>query len=64
MQDKYDPTLNIADEPIDDIRKYGDEFEEKLKHVLGEIFEPKTAFVPTKHKTRCLTCPYKAICCI
>lgn len=64
MQDKYDPTLNIADEPIDDIRKYGDEFEEKLKHVLGEIFEPKTAFVPTEHKTRCLTCPYKAICCI
>ena len=64
MQDRYDPTLTIADEPIDDIRKYAGEFVGKLKDVLGEIFDSQTSFVPTEHKTRCISCPYKSICCI
>lgn len=62
MQDGYDPTLAIADEPIDDIRKYGKDFTENLKHVLSEIFDPRIAFVPTDNKMRCLSCPYRSIC--
>ena len=62
MQDGYDPILAIADEPIDDIRKYGKDFTENLKHVLSEIFDPRIAFVPTDNKMRCLSCPYRSIC--
>ena len=50
--DNYDPIIKIADEPIDDIHKYQDEF----------IFDPAKPFSPTDEQKRCQTCPYKKLC--
>lgn len=62
VSDGYDPTLQIANEAITDVERYSGEFMELLIHTLNQIFEPSQPFLPTKDKTRCITCPYKKIC--
>jgi ATP-dependent helicase/DNAse subunit B len=60
--DNYDPIIKIADEPIDDIHKYQDEFMKELEALLADIFDPAKPFSPTDEHKRCQTCPYKKLC--
>lgn len=60
--DNYDPIIKIADEPIDDIHKYQDEFMKELEALLADIFDPAKPFSPTDEQKRCQTCPYKKLC--
>ncbi|WP_276943701.1 PD-(D/E)XK nuclease family protein, partial [Hallella colorans] len=63
----YDPTLkfNVGNkkyEVIDDIDAKYEEFMERLKLLLGEIFNTDIPFTPTEDGNRCACCPYRDIC--
>ena len=62
MGENYDPVLKLGKEEINDVEVYYEEFKERLKNVLTEIFDPKTAFMPTHDTQRCNTCPYNRLC--
>lgn len=61
-EDDYDPTLAIGKKPITDIAEYEEEFTERLRAVVSEIFEPDVPFRPTADKTACGHCPYSRLC--
>ncbi len=48
--------------PIIDFSDYSEEFEENLKGLLEDIFDPDIDFMPTEYKKRCSYCPYNIIC--
>ena len=45
-----------------DSSTYQEAFEEGMKKVLTEIFDPAIPFTQTEDASRCITCPYKGIC--
>lgn len=67
-KDGYNPTLAFAGGKrgtrllIEDIKEYASEFEEELKNLLSEIYNPEIPFVPTQQTERCQSCPYNKIC--
>ena len=58
----YDPVLYFNKEKIDDVNKYEEEFRERLKQVITEIFEPQIPFTPTENTEVCGNCIYKQLC--
>lgn len=58
----YDPTLQLDKQPITDIKEYRDEFIEKLKEKLDEIFNPEIPFSITDNTDTCKLCPYAMMC--
>lgn len=60
--DNYDPTLVLDKEPVNDIATIDDHFLELLTEKIEEIFNPDVSFNPTNDRTRCLSCPYAALC--
>lgn len=48
--------------PIGDIRTCSDEFGERLRGLLSEIFSSQVPFRPTDDKNRCARCRYQALC--
>ena len=62
MGENYDPVLKLGKENINDVEEYYEEFKERLKNVLREMFDPETEFVPTHDTKRCSTCPYNRLC--
>ena len=62
MGENYDPVLKLGKEKINDVEEYYEEFKERLKNVLREIFDPKTDFSPTPDTKRCNACPYNRLC--
>lgn len=58
----YDPVLAIADERIEDISTYRNDFKKALIDKIDEIFNPDMAFNPTEDKSKCVMCPYKMLC--
>lgn len=61
-KDDYDPILSIGKKPITDAQDYYEEYMERLKTVIAEIFEPSLPFLPTEDSHRCDSCPYAALC--
>ena len=61
-QESYNPTLTLGKEIISDIKAYQPEFEERLKEVVNEIFNPAIPFRPTETTSRCTNCPFKELC--
>ena len=61
-QESYDPTLTLGKETISDIKAYQPEFEERLKEVVNEIFNPAIPFRPTETTSRCTNCPFTELC--
>ncbi len=47
---------------IDDFEPYADEFEDSLKHLIEEIYNPKIAFTQTENEDKCRFCDFKDIC--
>lgn len=65
----YDPILKYKGAmrgakptAINDIRQVEEEFTERLKNLLSEIFNPDLPFQPTPYPTRCDNCPYRDFC--
>ena len=60
--DDYSPVLSIGDKRIADIESLQEEFDQHLRGLLGEIFDPATPFSPNTDENACTFCPYKALC--
>lgn len=54
--------LAIGKERVLDIEDYREEFIDKIKELLGEIFNPNVAFSPTPYRERCQTCEFWQMC--
>jgi CRISPR/Cas system-associated exonuclease Cas4 (RecB family) len=61
-QEDYNPTLKLGKETINDISVYKVEFEERLRPIINEMFNPDIPFRPTETISRCATCPFKELC--
>ena len=60
--DDYDPTLTLNRKNVGDIAVHCDLFDDKLRELLTEIFDPDTDFRPTGNIKTCLSCPYSRLC--
>lgn len=67
-KEHYTPILAFAGakrgsrQMVEDIEAYFTDFEQGLKDLLAEIFDPEMPFIPTSHTERCQSCPYNKIC--
>ena len=59
-----DPVLTFGKNRIDDVALYEQEFGTLLSQVVHEMFDPQQPFSPTADRSRCLNCPYKALCAV
>ncbi len=48
--------------PIEDVRMYQNEWEERLRAILTELLNPAIPFIQTDDERRCTSCPYQGIC--
>ncbi len=62
MSDNDDPTIKLGKERVLDIANYEKEFNENLKNIISDIFEPQNPFTPTKDRSICEHCPYLNLC--
>ena len=54
---------SIGDNVIYDFKtQCGQEFEEKLKTTISELFNPDIAFYPTDDEEACKNCDFKNLC--
>ncbi len=60
--DGYDPTLCFGKQPIADAEQYRQEFEENIRQILADIFNPAKPFSPTDDQNICSSCPYRVVC--
>lgn len=60
--DEYSPILSLNKEPINDIRDYSEEFTNKLKYVLSDIWDYSKPFTPTSDIKKCNNCYFSSIC--
>ena len=58
----YDPTLKMGKDLINDVKIYEEEFMERLKILIANIYDRSLPFVVAEDKTRCESCPYAALC--
>lgn len=54
--------LRIGKDRILDIDDYREEFMEKIRELLGEIFDPSQPFSPTPYRERCQACEFWQMC--
>ena len=60
---KEDIYYSIGDNVIYDFKtQCGQEFEEKLKNTISELFNPDIAFYPTDDEEACKNCDFKNLC--
>lgn len=59
LHQKPEKNIKIA---VDDFGVYEEEFSEKLRHCIDEIFDPTIPFSQTKIEKNCEYCQYKSIC--
>lgn len=60
--DDYDPTLKMGKDLINTVEPYENEFMERLKALISNIYDRTLPFAAPDDKTRCDTCPYAALC--
>jgi ATP-dependent helicase/DNAse subunit B len=58
---RYKPDKNTNIE-IDDFSRFEEEFSERLKSCINEIFDPSIPFEQTTSSTPCKYCAYKSVC--
>lgn len=62
-KENYSPIITLCGEEITNVKKQcGNDFEQLLKEVLTEIYEPTVPFSPTDNRLACSYCPYKDLC--
>ena len=57
----YDPMLRLGKDTVGDISDYAQEYEEGLRRVLSEIFDPTRPFVQSEGK-QCEYCDFRCLC--
>lgn len=62
FRDKFEFGLKMEREPITDANKILQEFEDRLRLLLEEIFNPEEKFYQTTVLESCRICPYQQIC--
>ncbi|MBQ5511941.1 MAG: PD-(D/E)XK nuclease family protein [Prevotella sp.] len=60
--DDYDPTLQLAQQPISDVAEHSEKYCRLLDAMVREIFSSDTPFVPTQDRRTCQYCPYASLC--
>ena len=60
--DDYDPTLKMGKDLINTVEPYENEFMERLKALISNVYDRTLPFAAPDDKTRCNTCPYAALC--
>ncbi len=58
----FDPNVYENNVPIDDFEPYSDGFEDIIKGLISEIFNPDIAFSQTENTDKCRYCDYRNIC--
>jgi ATP-dependent helicase/DNAse subunit B len=59
---QFNPFLIMDKEEISDYRDFSTEFENGLRGLLAEIFNPEVPFDQTEDEKKCKFCAYKEIC--
>ena len=63
MRSKEDScVLKIGKEPITDVMAYKEEYFDRVRNVLSDIFSAKIPFSPTANNKNCENCAYKNLC--
>ncbi|MEM6644187.1 MAG: PD-(D/E)XK nuclease family protein, partial [Bacteroidota bacterium] len=62
FQPDFDYRLIMDGKPLNDVSGYLAVFEEKLKVLLQEIFDPQIPFARREHSKQCAYCEYQSIC--
>lgn len=62
--ESYDPSLRMGREQdaVEDYKQVQEDFEASLQGLLGEIFNPETAFVATQEYKTCEHCDFQMFC--
>lgn len=63
----YSPVIQMGEprkpkEPVEDFSLFENEFRERLKKLLEEIFNPGIAFTQTDNENKCAYCDFKDLC--
>lgn len=62
----YSPVIEMGEprkkQPVDDFLPFADEFRDRLRTLLEEIFDWEVPFVQTENKRICEYCDYKLLC--
>lgn len=58
----YDPILLMGKEKITDSKIYADEYKERFKNILSDIYDSTKPFTPTTDTAKCSNCFYRSIC--
>ena len=58
----YDPALTMNKEPITDMAPLMDDFLDRLKEKLAELYNPDVPFSLTGDANICRVCPFKLMC--
>ena len=62
VKDNYNPILMMNKELVTDVSRYSGDFNNHLKELFRELFNPSQQFEPTPYKNRCENCPYHKLC--
>ncbi|HEX8037858.1 MAG TPA: PD-(D/E)XK nuclease family protein, partial [Chryseosolibacter sp.] len=62
FDDDFEFGLKVDRTPVDDVRSMFPEFEENLKALFEELYDPKQVFDQTTNTENCKLCPYRQIC--
>jgi len=60
----FDPVITYGKEktPVTDFAYYRDEFEDRLRSCLDNMFNPSIPFTQTVHTKSCVYCPFASVC--
>ena len=58
----YSPHLTLARQPLRDVRVVSDDFMERLRTLVTEIFDPDVPFRPTPKADTCRYCDFRKLC--
>jgi hypothetical protein len=58
----FDCSISVNKNKITDILSFKDEYEQQLRGIVSEIFNPKVPFSKTPDKKKCENCAYRGIC--
>lgn len=59
---RMDYTVDVDGDPVTDISEIKDDFMERIRSVLIEMFDPNVQFTPADNEKRCEFCDYRKIC--
>lgn len=60
--DDYDPSVTYNRQPVTDFGELSEEFEERLRALLAELYDPEIPFTQTTEPTHCMYCDHCLLC--